>query len=189
MTAGKGLLHLEEAPEGGFAHLLQLWVNLPAKDKMTEPRYQDILFTDTPVRKEARCRIQGDFRVIRKCNFQYKKFAAITMVEISIRAGRTGTQNFSQDYNDFIYVLQGNGLFGANKVQAGKDEVLWMEPSPEQPSEITMQATEDLKVLVFAGKPLREPVVARGPFVMNTEEQIRQAYRDMKEGKFGDWKD
>lgn len=62
-----------------------------------------------------------------------------------------------------------------------------MRPSVDSKSEITIEATENLKVLVITGKPLREPVVAQGPFVMNTEEEIKQAYQDLRAGKFGEW--
>ena len=189
MTAGKGLLHVEEAPEEGFAHLLQLWVNLPAADKMTESRYQDILVANTPVREEDGVLyrvISGSSGSVKAST---KNYAKVTMVEITIEKGRTATQDFAADYNGFVFVLQGNGVFGANEVAAGKSEVLWMKPSGEEGSEINIQASEDLKVLVFAGKPLREAVVAYGPFVMNTEEQIRQAYKDVKEGGFGEWVD
>jgi quercetin 2,3-dioxygenase len=187
MSAGKGLLHLEEAAENGFAHLLQLWVNLPADKKMTEPRYQDILLGDTPIRSEDGV----VYRIISgssgSVNSATKNYTPVTMVEITVQAGYTAKQDFDEDYNGFIYVLEGSGRFGANRVQAGKQEVLWMSASVDSKSEITIQAHDHLKVLVIAGKPLREPVVAYGPFVMNTEEQIKQAYQDLRAGEFGEW--
>jgi len=187
MSAGRGLLHNEEAPEGGFAHLLQLWVNLPADQKMSEPRYQDIFKKDTPVRQEGGV----VYRVISGSSGNVtaatKNYAPVTMVEITVPAGVTARQDFPADYNGFIYVLEGSGTFGASNVVAGNREVLWMKPAVQNRSELTLQATTDLVVLVIAGKPLREPVVARGPFVMNTEEQIAEAYRDYREGKFGEW--
>ena len=109
------------------------------------------------------------------------------MVEVTVQAGYTASQDFDEGYNGFIYVLAGSGTFGANKVRAGKQEVLWMSTCVDHKSEITIQAQDDLTVLVIAGKPLQEPVVAHGPFVMNTEEQIKQAYEDLKAGKFGEW--
>ncbi|AOP33030.1 pirin [Leptospira tipperaryensis] len=187
MSAGKGLLHLEEAPEGHFAHLLQLWVNLPADKKMSEPRYQDILYRDTPIRNEDGVQ----YRVISGSSGDVKSntqnYANVTMVEITIKAGHTAKQDLKPDYNGFLYVLEGNGIFGADQVRAGKQELLWMKPSVEYDSEIQVHAIQDLKVLLIAGKPLREPVFAHGPFVMNTEEQIIQAFADYRSGKFGEW--
>ena len=187
MSAGKELLHLEEAPESGFAHLLQLWVNMPADQKMSEPRYQDILEKDIPV-----CSEDGVvYRIISGSSGDVtsptKNYAPVTMVEITVQSGFAAKQDFDEDYNGFIYILEGAGIFGANKVQAGKQEVLWMRPSVDSKSEITIEATENLKVLVIAGTPLREPVVAQRPFVMNTSEQIKEAYQDLRAGKFGEW--
>ena len=187
MSAGKGLLHLEEAAENGFAHLLQLWINLPADKKMTEPRYQEILLSQTPVRKEDGV----SYRVISGSSggviSATKNYTPVTMVEIIVSSGRTAVQDFTEDHNGFIYVLEGSGTFGANKLKASTQEVLWMSPSIDTKSEIVFHAQDDLKVLVIAGKPLREPVVANGPFVMNTEEQIRKAYADLRAGAFGKW--
>lgn len=187
MSAGKGLLHLEEAPENGFAHLLQLWVNLPADKKMVDPRYQDILQSDTPVRKVA----GGQVRVISGSSGTVtsptKNYARVTMVEITVETGYTVSQDLPPDYNGFIYVLKGGGVFGTKEQPGKKGEVLWLSHSIDHPSEIRMRATEPLKLLVIAGQPLREPVVANGPFIMNTQEQIVQSFKDYREGKFGDW--
>lgn len=187
MSAGKGLLHLEEAPEEGFAHLLQLWINLPADKKMVEPRYQDILESNTPVRTEDGAEIRvisGSSGNVRSNTLNY---TPVTMVEITLQPGHTVTQDLPADYNGFVYVLEGSGVFGKNEMPGKKQEVLWLSPSVDNPSEITIRAIEKLKLLVIAGKPLREPVVASGPFVMNTQEQILQAFRDYREGKFGKW--
>ncbi|MCF6406236.1 pirin family protein [Chitinophaga filiformis] len=187
MTAGKGLLHLEEAPENGFAHLLQLWVNLPAENKMEEPRYQDILRSHTPVRKEDGVEIRiisGSSGNVTSTTLNY---TPVTMVEIELAAGKTVIQDFPADYNGFIYVVNGAGVFGANKVAGKESEVLWLSQSVDNPSEVEITTTEQLRCLAIAGKPLREPVVAKGPFVMNTEEQVNQAFKDLRDGGFGEW--
>ena len=187
MTAGKGILHLEEAVKNGSAHLLQLWINLPANKKMTAPRYQNILFDNVPTRVE-----QGIvYRVISgssgNVTSAIKNYVPVTMVEIDVKAGHTAKQDFKPDYNGFIYVLNGSGQFGSANVEASQEEVLWMRASFDHNSEIRIEAIDDLKVLVIAGKPIREPVVAAGPFVMNTEQEIKQAYEDLAAGDFGEW--
>jgi redox-sensitive bicupin YhaK (pirin superfamily) len=85
----------------------------------------------------------------------------------------------------FIYVLEGEGTFGCNDTAGAQGEVLWLGfADGHEKSEVKIAAQEKLRALLYAGEPLHEPVVARGPFVMNTEEQIRQAYQDFREGKF-----
>jgi redox-sensitive bicupin YhaK (pirin superfamily) len=189
MTAGSGLLHLEEAPEDDIAHLLQLWVNLPAANKMDTPRYQDIPYESLPVRQENGAEIRvisGSSGDVRSTTANY---APVIMVEILLQKGHTVKQDLRADLNGFIYVLGGSGVFGSNEIEAGKNDVLWLEPSVDHPSEIAITAMETLKVLLFAGQPLREPIAARGPFVMNTEAQLDQAFKDFRDGKFGSWND
>lgn len=186
MTAGSGIMHLEAPPEGITVHTLQLWVNLPKANKMATPRYQDILSRNVPVRKEEGVTYRvfsgnsGDVASITK------NYVPVTYVEIIINAGRTASQDLPSDYNGFMYILEGSGVFGDNQVKGEKGEVLLLESVKEKAdvSEIIIKANEKLRVIFIAGKPLNEPVVARGPFVMNTEEEIKQAYSDLRNGKF-----
>ena len=107
------------------------------------------------------------------------------MVEITLEPGATVRQDLPGGYNGFIYVLEGRGLFGATETEGQKNQVLWTNPTGDgEESEITITASEPLKAVLFAGSLLHEPVVAYGPFVMNTEQEIRQAYTDFRSGKF-----
>lgn len=187
MTAGKGILHIEEAPDEGSAHLLQLWINLPAEYKMVEPRYQEIVNEEAPVREETGARIKVFSGNSGKVKSQTKNYTPVTMVEISLQANHTVFQDFPADYNGFIYIIKGAGIFGDNKMAGKKNDVLWLSQSRIDNSEVQIHATETLLCLVIAGRPLREPVAAKGPFVMNTQEEIKQAYRDFRQGKFGEW--
>lgn len=179
-------MHLEAPPENVTVHTLQLWVNLPKANKMATPRYQDILSRNVPVRKEEGVTYRvfsgnsGDVVSITK------NYAPVTYVEIIIDAGRTAHQDLPSGYNGFIYILEGSGVFGQNEVKAQKGEVLLLDNIEEKvdTSEIIIKADQKSRVIFIAGKPLNEPVVARGPFVMNTEEEIKQAYADFKSGKF-----
>ena len=83
--------------------------------------------------------------------------------------------------------MEGSGTFGEQRVAGETKDTLWLTHVKDAPSEIKIHATTDMKLLVIAGKPLREPVAARGPFVMNTEEQLNQAFKDYRDGKFGEW--
>ncbi|MBT2736771.1 pirin family protein [Bacillus sp. ISL-7] len=187
MTAGKGVIHIEDPAEGETVHSLQLWVNLPREHKMAEPRYQNLRAKDMPVREEDGVLIRifsGSSGGIQSTT---KNYVPVTMVEINLQPGATVTQDLRGDYNGFMYVLEGKGQFGKSKTEAEKGHVLLLGKGEEgQDSEVTITARESLRLLLYAGKPLNEPIVARGPFVMNTEEEIRQAYRDYMDGKFAE---
>lgn len=106
-------------------------------------------------------------------------------LQINLDKGATFSQNLDADDNAFIYVLSGSGRFGANDVHGQKDNTLWTQYITDSPSTITMHADEPMVALLLSGKPLREPVVSYGPFVMNSESQIRQAISDFQQGDFG----
>ena len=186
MTAGSGIVHLEEPPENVSVHTLQLWVNLPKANKMVAPRYQDILSNNIPERKEEGV----TYRVISGTSGDVisatENYAPVTYIEIIVDAGQTASQDIPSDYNGFIYVLEGSGVFGNEEIKAEKGEVLLLDSVTENAdiSELKIKANEKLRIIFIAGKPLHEPVVARGPFVMNTEEEIKQAYADFRSGKF-----
>lgn len=186
MTAGSGLMHVEEPPEDTMVHTLQLWVNLPKANKMTTPRYQDILKRDTPVRKEKGVTYHLYSGSSVGLDSPTKNHVPVTMVEMEIGKGSTANPDLPSNYNGFLYVMEGSGVFGKNKVEADKQSVLLLDPSQNDSSlsELAIEANERMKVILYAGKPLNEPVVARGPFVMNSEEGIEQAYADLKAGKF-----
>ncbi|MBT2728979.1 pirin family protein [Bacillus sp. ISL-75] len=187
MTAGKGVIHIEDPAEGETVHSLQLWVNLPREHKMAEPRYQNLRAKDMPVREEDGVLIRifsGSSGGIQSTT---KNYVPVTMIEINLQPGATVTQDLPGDYNGFMYVLEGKGQFGKSKTEAEKGHVLLLgKGEAGQTSEVTITARESLRLLLYAGKPLNEPIVARGPFVMNTEEEIRQAYRDYMDGKFAE---
>ncbi|WML25119.1 pirin family protein [Neobacillus sp. OS1-33] len=187
MTAGKGVIHIEDPAEGVTVHSLQLWVNLPREHKMAEPRYQNLRAQDMPVRKEEGALIRifsGSSGGIQSTT---KNYVPVTMVEINLKPGATVSQDLPGDYHGFMYILEGKGQFGKSKTEAEKGHVLLLEKGEAgQTSEVIITAEEQLRVLLYAGKPLHEPIVARGPFVMNTEEEIREAYRDYMAGKFAE---
>jgi quercetin 2,3-dioxygenase len=185
MTAGSGVVHNESPADGEKVHLLQLWVNLPRKYKMVKPRYQNMHAKDMPVRQENGALIRvysGSSGDIVSNTLNY---APVTFVEIVLEEGASISQDLPGTYNGYIYVLEGSGTFGENKVEAKKGQAMWLGSANDgEMSSIHISANEKLRLILFAGEPLREPVVAYGPFVMNSEEEIRQAYRDYHEGKF-----
>ncbi len=185
MTAGSGVIHIEEPPEGEMVHTLQLWVNLPSEKKMTQPRYQNLRSQHMPVRQEEGAVVRVFSGSSGDVTSDTQNHTPVTMVEIQLEQGKTITQALHGSYNGFIYVLEGEGIFGSNETVAEQGQVLWLGSAKEsKDSEVNIRASSPLRVLLYAGQPIKEKVVARGPFVMNSDEEILQAYKDYQEGKF-----
>lgn len=185
MTAGRGVVHNESPGEGESVHLLQLWVNLPREHKMAKPRYQNILKEDAPVRQEEGALVRVYSGSSGSVESNTLNYVPVLFVEIIIDSGASFSHDLPGSFNGFIYVLEGSGTFGENQVEATKGQALWLDAADDQKqSFIKVTATNQLRFVLFAGAPLNEPVVARGPFVMNTEEEIVQAYADYRNGNF-----
>ena len=185
MTAGRGLLHEETVPEGSIAHTLQLWVNLPRAAKMTEPRYQDLRGAEARVRREpgVEARIfSGRSADVAATTLNH---VPITMIDARIKAGAGFRHTLPASDNAFVHVLDGVVSLGDSATRARADQLVWLTRSDAHgSSEIRIAADESARILLFAGPPLREPVVFGGPFVMNTEAEIRKAFADYRAGKF-----
>ncbi|ALS22954.1 MULTISPECIES: pirin family protein [Paenibacillus] len=185
MTAGRGVIHNEDPAEGETVHSLQLWVNLPSGDKMMEPRYQNLRSADMPLRVEEGATIRVFSGSSGGVASPTKNVVPITMVELNVEPDASVKQDLPGSYNGFIYILEGEGLFGKERTKASEGQVLWLgSAGSSRESEVEITAVTRLRALLYAGQPLHEPVVAHGPFVMNTMEQIRQAYEDYRNGKF-----
>jgi redox-sensitive bicupin YhaK (pirin superfamily) len=193
MTAGAGVIHSEMPSsefvlQGGRMHVFQLWVNLPKRYKMTNPRYQDIpnsqipkatsgdgLVTVSVIAGEA----MGERAVI-------ETSTPIIYLHYKIAPGGAVTQQVPGDYNAFAYVVDGEGLFGAEGKIAGDGQmVLFAQDGDEVRIENPADAKATLEVLLIAGVPLNEPVARYGPFVMNTQAEIRQAIEDYRQDRMG----
>lgn len=189
MTAGSGIIHEEFHSEnfskkGGLFEMIQLWVNLPAKDKNTPPRYQHLAKAGIPVVEfpnEA-----GYLRLIAG-EFEDVKGAADTFTEMNVwdivlNAGKKAVLEIPEAHNLSMVVLRGSVTLN-DKDQAGIGELIGFE---QNSSNVHIKAgSQEVKILLLSGVPIDEPVVGYGPFVMNTAEEIRQAISDFKSGKFG----
>jgi redox-sensitive bicupin YhaK (pirin superfamily) len=187
MTAGRGVIHNEAPIDARPVHTLQLWVNLPAAQKLTEPRFQILRAGDLPLRRGPGTVMRvfsGSSGAVRAPTLNH---VPVTMVEVLLEPGRRVTQDMPANYNGFLHILEGGGFFGVDRVAAQAPQMVWLElPTGEGASEIAMEAAEkSLRALLWAGQPLRESVVAYGPFVMNTREQIVEAFADYQAGRFG----
>ncbi|HEX8155613.1 MAG TPA: pirin family protein [Thermoanaerobaculia bacterium] len=183
MTAGRGVVHSEEAGPDG-AHSLQLWLNLPRALKMSEPRYRDLRGAAMPVREGngATLRVFSDASTQ---NAPSVSPSPVTMVELRLDAGASATQELPSYDNAFVYVISGSGRFGADEKPARAGSAVWFERgSDATPSFVRVIADEPLHAILWSGKPIGEPVAARGPFVMTSNEELYQAFVDFQSGRF-----
>ncbi|HEV8431401.1 MAG TPA: pirin family protein [Pyrinomonadaceae bacterium] len=194
MTAGAGVVHSEMpsaefARNGGRMHGFQLWVNLPKRDKMTKPRYQEIPGGQIP--KVTSADGLASVNVIAGEAMGHKAVietrTPIMYLHYSIKPGGVVTQPVPSNFSTFAYVIDGQGLFGAER-ERGEDGqmVLFAPDGDEVRIENPADATKTLDVLLIGGVPLNEPVSRYGPFVMNTKEEIFQAIQDYQNGKMGE---
>ena len=195
MTAGSGLLHIETPPEhlvvsGGVFHGMQLWVNLPAKQKWAAPRYQDIRarqvgLLSSPDGGALLRVIAGELAGQSGPGVTY---TPITLVHATVTAGASVTLPWRADFNALVYVMAGNGTVGEERrpLKAGQLAVLGAGETITVAADASQDSrTPSLEVLVLGGLPIREPVVQYGPFVMNTKAEIIQAFEDFQAGKLG----
>lgn len=183
MTAGRGVVHSEEAGADG-AHSLQLWVNLPRALKMSEPRYQDLRATEMPVRREPGAELRVYSGTSGDVTSPTRTHLPITMIDVRLDAGATITQELPPHDNTFIYVLSGSATFGAEQKPAHDGHVVWLERGDDEASSLTITAETPLRAILWSGSPIGEPVAAYGPFVTNTVGEIKQAFDDFQSGRF-----
>ena len=187
MTAAGGIIHEEfhspaYAAKGGPFRMVQLWVNLPAKDKMTKPRYQGITDADIPAVDlpggAGRTRvIAGDFGGTRGAA---RTFSPINVWDVRLNGGADITLDVPESHTAMVVVLAGDVT--VNGTAAKDAEVVRLA---REGTRVSLKASADAMLLVLTGEPLNEPVFGYGPFVMTNEAEIRQAIDDFNSGRFG----
>ncbi len=188
MTAGSGLLHKEfHSPEftrrGGRFEVLQLWVNLPRADKMTPPRYQPLAARDIPIVKLPEN--AGTVRVIAG-EFAHtagaaRTFTPINLLDLRLGAGKRVTLGLKDGYTAALYVLHGEVVISGHELARATELVVL----DRNGAEVTLEARSDATVFVMNGRPIEEPIAGYGPFVMNTRQEIQQAFADFHRGRLG----
>jgi quercetin 2,3-dioxygenase len=200
MTAGAGILHIEKPPEhlvasGGLFHGIQLWVNLPKAEKWTPPRYQDLrgsevgLLASTDAGALVRV-IAGDLagQIGPGQTGPGQTYTPMTMVHTTIAPGSRLELPWNPSFNALAYVLSGGGTVGPDRrpivtgqlAVLGSGDLVRLEAAASQESR-----SPAFEVLVLGGRPIREPVAWYGPFVMNTREELVQAFEDYQAGRLG----
>lgn len=188
MTAASGILHKEYHEEewsktGGDFQMVQLWVNLPRKDKMSAPKYQAIKHKN--IKRHELQNGAGIIEVIagryQDTNGVAKTFTPIHMFNAKLNKGGKAQFQFPASYNTALLVLEGTVVINGQE-EAPTDHLALMANDGET---FEIEASDDAIVLVLSGEPIDEPIAAHGPFVMNTKEELKIAFNDFNEGRFG----
>jgi redox-sensitive bicupin YhaK (pirin superfamily) len=191
MTAGSGVVHSEMPSEsllrdGGVLHGFQIWVNLPRKDKMIAPRYQDTPAASIPIAstEDGSVKVKviageslGETAVI-------ETRTPIMYLHVTLAPGAALSQTVPANFNSFAYIIKGQGLFGKELRTAGEDQLVVFKKDGAN-AYIKASEDESLDFLLLGGEPLNEPVARYGPFVMNTDAEIKQAFEDFQSGRMG----
>jgi hypothetical protein len=195
MTAGGGILHIEEPPEqlvmsGGLFHGFQLWVNLPSRLKMTAPRYQDIRAGQVALltSKDGGALLRVIAGELDGHDGPGSTHTPITLVHATVSPGAQVRLPWRADFNALGYVLAGSGTVGADRrpIRAGQLAVFGFGESITFGADDRQEGPSPaLDILLLGGEPIREPVAAYGPFVMNTREELAQAFEDYQKGRLG----
>jgi redox-sensitive bicupin YhaK (pirin superfamily) len=186
MTAGRGIIHSERASDffmenGGTIEGIQLWVNLPAQDKMTQPKYQEIRKNDIPVITENKVThrlVSGQWNGQKGI---VNTFSPMIIIQTSILSGGKTQIPIPENFNTCIYILSGEITLNDNfDYPAGK-----MIYFTNRGDGIGIEGLADTEILVLCGEPIEEPLAQYGPFVMNSQTEIMEAMRDYQMGKMG----
>jgi len=181
MTAGSGVIH-QEMPKASNRMLgVQLWLNLPAKDKMVPPQYHGITKDQIAVIDEGDCKIHlivGNYQG--KVGAVEGDYIKPLILDVELNPGAVWSLDTDKDATLFVYIIQGEGFFDRDELISAKHAVLFNEGSKFH----VKAADNGMRFLLMSGKPLREPIAWGGPIVMNTREELELAFRELKENKF-----
>jgi redox-sensitive bicupin YhaK (pirin superfamily) len=192
MTAGGGILHNEYheesfGREGGILHMIQIWVNLPRKNKLAAPAYQAL--TDETIREAPTPDGKGRVRVIAGAYGDVKgaarTFTPVHMLDVRLQPGASARFPTPRDYNTALLVLEGQVTANGSRPVSAGEFILFKDDGDE----VAVEATGESIVLFLSGAPIDEPLVHYGPFVMNSVDEINQAIVDFNSGRFGHLED
>ena len=190
MTAASGVLHKEYHAEefykqGGIFQMVQLWVNLPAKDKMSAPKYQAIEHKSIPTVEVENGIIEVIAGEYNQTKGAASTFSPVNMLNAKLNEGGKANFSFPANYNTVLLVIEGEVKVNNQEV-VPTDHLLLFTNEGEN---FSIEATANSVVLILSGEPLNEPIASYGPFVMNTQDEIRAAFDDFNNGKFGTLED
>jgi hypothetical protein len=185
MTAGHGVMHSELPHQAETAHTLQLWLNLPGRQKMIPARYVNQLGAEVPVVKVPGGVVRLYAGTLGDVAAPHGSDWPMSLMDIAVEAGGALSLDVPSGDRGFVHILSGQARLGVGDATVNAGDVAWFEPSLDQgDGRLAVTALAPLRALLYSSAPIDEPVVARGPFVMTSDAEIRQAYDDYRSGRF-----
>lgn len=187
MTAGSGVVHTETIDKKIRMRILQLWLSLPKKDRWTMPRVQDITASHVPSASNNGVSIKVYSGSIAGITSPLKNYAPVIIADINLEPGVVTTQTIPASYSTFLYVVDGSIGVGEEDKRLKLDQVGWLDRHNENTSsELKLTGGESGgRVILYSGEPQGDPIVVHGPFIGDSEDDIRRLYSDFRKGKMG----
>lgn len=185
MTAGSGIVHTETIDKAARMRLLQLWLNLPKKDRWATPRVQDLPLEHAPALSQEGTQIKLYSGSLAGLTSPVKNHTPLIVADIRIEAGATTVQQIPANYNTFLYVIKGSVQVGEDAKQLGEGQVGWLNLfTGTDQSELALTAGQDgVRFVLYAGKPTGENIVSYGPFIADSSADIQRLYQEYRHGK------
>ncbi|MEQ9102248.1 MAG: pirin-like C-terminal cupin domain-containing protein [Imperialibacter sp.] len=185
MTAGSGIVHTETIDKEAKMRILQLWLNLPKKDRQALPRVQDISLEHVPTKSKKGLALRLYSGSLAGLTSPIKNYTPLILADITLEPGISTTLDVPASYTAFLYVIDGNVLVGDEGKQLKTNQVGWLDrPSAEGDSQLRLEAGETgARAILYAGQPQNDEIVSHGPFIADTEEDIRRLYREYRNGE------
>ncbi len=185
MTAGSGIIHTETIKKKARVRLLQLWLNLPKKDRWETPRVQDLTLEHAPVLVEEGVHLTLYSGSLSNMTSPVHNYSPLIVADITIEAGISTVQQLPANFNAFIYVIRGNAKVGEGAKQLNQDQVGWLDLfNDTSESELKLTAGEEgVRLILYAGKPTGDNIVSHGPFIADSLEDIQRLYEEYRRGK------
>jgi quercetin 2,3-dioxygenase len=185
MTAGSGIVHTETIDKKTKLRLLQLWLNLPKKNRQATPRVQDIPFSHVPKLSENGLTINLYSGSLAGLKSPVQNYVPMIVADISIESAASTVLQLPANFNTFLYVLEGSVQIGEDKKLLNRDEVGWLDIFGDTAdSEISITGgAPGARLVLYSGKPTGEAIVSHGPFIADSSEDIVRLYKEYREGK------
>ncbi len=185
MTAGSGIVHTETIDKIATMRLLQLWVNLPKKDRWATPRVQDLPLEHVPALYEKGVHIKVYSGSLAGLTSPVQNYVSMVIADIAIEPGVGTVLQIPANHNTFLYIIKGNIKVGEDERQLNQYQVGWLDLfGAGTQSELTLSAGEEgVRFVLYAGKPTGENIVSYGPFIADSSEDIQRLYREYRQGR------
>jgi len=185
MTAGSGIVHTETMDKIADMRWLQLWLNLPRKDRWTAPRVQDLSFESAPVISLTGATIKLYSGSLEGISSPVKNYTPLILADIQIESDSSITLHLPANFTTFMYVLEGDLKVGEENTPLNQDQVGWLDRfTEESESELKLTTTNtSSRIVLYSGKPQNEVIISQGPFIADTKEDIIRLYKEYRQGQ------